>query len=365
MKKYLSLLLVLLLAFGLVGCGSPKASETPVATEAPAATEAPTEAPAANEESAESNYLVGSLIYAFANDYMSYVRKGISEEAERRGITSEIVDGNNDQAKQLDQADTLITKGANALIVAAEETEACQTFVDKSKAADIPLILVNKKPAQEVIDSYDKCWYVGAATQQPGECQAEMIVEDWAKHPEWDKNGDGILQYVLILGLKGHVNAEARVVGMNLVFDREDFKREELDMQEGKWDTTTAKDLTDAWMMKFGDKIEMIISNNDAMALGAIESMTANGYTGEKAIPVYGINAIEAGLQALRDGTMMGTVMSDMISEGAVCVQVADNVLNGKDPYEGISYDVVDKSIAIYGLPIRLENIADAEFMYQ
>lgn len=369
MKKFTICILTILVIL-LSACSQP-AAQQPAA--APSDNTESAKEPVANPPADESkkdpkDISIGILVYSFANDYLSYVRQGMNEKAKELGVNIEIVDANNNQAKQNDQADMLITKGVDALIVALEETEAAQTMIDKCKDAGIPIILVNKKPTQEVLDSYDKCWYVGASTQQPGECQAELVIEDWKANPAMDKNKDGILQYVLLLGLKGHVNAEARVTGMNLVFDNNDFKREELDMQEGKWDTTKAKDLTDAWLMKYGDSIEAIISNNDAMALGAIEACKAQGYFGDdktKVMPIYGINAIEAGVEALKNGELMGTVLSDMISEGKITVQVAYNVLNGKEAFDGITFDIQDKAVYIPGIPIRMDNIELAESMYK
>ena len=351
MKRLTALTLAMIIALSLVGGGSQI-----IIT--PAAASVTTEQPG-------DDFLVGVLIYAFANEYMSYVRRGIQEGAAELGITVEIVDAGMDQARQIDQADTLISKGVDAMIIAPVESAACQTFIDKCVDAGVPVVLLNPKPEQDVIDSYDLCWYVGAATQQPGEAQAEMILEDWNADPGMDKNGDDVLQYVLLHGMRGHANAEARIRGVYRIFDEAGLQYEELDVQEAGWDTTRAKDITDAWLMRYGDRIEVIISNNDAMALGAIESLKAEGFTGDRAIPVYGINAIEAGLEALREGTLMGTVMSDTISEGKVSVRILHNVLTGKDTFDGIDYEITDKAVAIYGLPIRLDNIELAEAMYR
>ncbi len=308
----------------------------------------------------------GVVIFDYANDYCFHVRTGMIKAAE--GIAKlELVDSQNDQAKQTDQVDTLINKGVDGMLVAIVDPEAAPTIIDKCRAANIPVVFVNRRPALDVIASYDKCWYVGAATAQPGEAQAEMVLEDWKKHPEYDKNKDGVFQYIVVKGENGHANAEARCKGIEEVFDKAGFKRKMLDMQPGMWNAAMGRPLMETWYAKSGDEIECIMSNNDAMALGIIEALKGEGYfTGKKFMPVYGVNAIPEGLDALEAGTLMGTVMSDMISEGASTFRIAFNHVMGKDLLDGISYGMdKNKCVAILGLPIRKDNIGVARAMYK
>lgn len=378
MKRTMSLVLVLLLSLSLVACAgtktpttekpataTTKAEATTVATEAEATTVA-TEAATTTPAIADDMPTFGVIIFDYANDYCYHVRRGMEIAAE--GIANlEMVDSQNDQAKQTDQVDTLINKGVDGLLVAIVDPEAAPTIIEKCRAADIPIIFVNRRPDLDAINSYDKCWYVGAATQQPGEAQAEMVIEDWKANPDFDKNGDGIMQYIIVKGENGHANAEARIVGINEIFEKEGFKHELLDMQPGMWNAATAKNLMETWYGKYGDSIEAILSNNDAMALGIIEALKAEGYfDGDKSMPVYGVNAIPEGLDALEAGTMMGTVMSDMISEGKCTFQLAYNYVKGADIMTNVEYEMDEnKCVAIYGLPIRVENIADARAMYE
>ncbi|MEG2394983.1 MAG: substrate-binding domain-containing protein, partial [Ruthenibacterium sp.] len=311
MKKLLTLILCAVMALSFAACGAGAASTAPVTSAASAST----------SEKAEELPTFGVIIFDYANDYCYHVRNGMTKASE--GIaTLEMVDSQNDQAKQTDQVDTLINKGVSGLLIAIVDPEAAPTIIDKCRAADIPVIFVNRRPDLEAIASYEKCWYVGAATAQPGEAQAQMVLDDWAAHPEFDKNKDGVMQYIVVKGENGHANAEARCTGIEKIFDAANFKRELLDMQPGGWNAAAAKNLMETWYGKFGNEIECILSNNDAMALGIIEALKAEGYfTGDKGMPIYGINAIPEGLDALEDKTLMGTVMSDMISEGACTFQ--------------------------------------------
>ena len=320
----------------------------------------------ASARAAEKIPTVGVVVFDYANDYCFHVRAGMIKAAE--GIAKlELVDSQNDQAKQTDQVDTLINKGVDAMIVIIVDPEAAPTIIDKCAVAGIPVVFVNRRPDLPELKAYDKCWYVGAATQQPGDAQAEMVLEDWKKHPEYDKNKDGVMQYIIVKGENGHANAEARCKGIEEIFTKAGFKRELLDMQPGGWNAANARQLMETWYGKFGDKIECIMSNNDAMALGIIEALKSEGYfSGAKFMPVYGVNAIPEGLDALEDGTLMGTVMSDMVSEGAVSFQLVYNQVMGKPLMEGVTYAMDDnKCVAILGIPIRVANIDTARAMYK
>lgn len=315
---------------------------------------------------AASQPRLGALIFDYANDYCYHVRRGMEIAAEGKA-SLDMVDGRNDQALQTDQVDILINKGVDGLLIAIVDPEAAPTIIEKCRAADIPVVFVNRRPDLEAIASYDKCWYVGAATQQPGEAQAEMVIEDWFANPDFDKNGDGVMQYIIVKGEDGHANAEARIQGINQVFAEASFETELLDMQVGMWNAATAKNLMEVWYARYGDSIEAILSNNDAMALGIIETLKAEGYfENGKMMPVYGVNAIPEGLDALEVGTLMGTVMSDMISEGKSTFQIAYNYLMGVDVMTDVEYEMDEhKCVAIYGVAVRMDNIDDAWAMYK
>ncbi len=373
MKKVIVLMLVMMLAVtSLMACAQEPAVDSNDQKPSAAATNEETQS-AENTESAQSaegsDFTIGVLIFNYANDYISYVRKGIEQAADAAGVKYITVDGANDQAKQTEQVDTMIQKGVDGLCVALVESAAAQTIIDKCKAAgNLPVVFVNKKPTAEVMNTYDKCWYVGCATKSPGTYQAEMLLEDWKADPSMDKNGDGVIQYVIVKGENGHENAEARIVGIHEVLEASGVETEELDIQVAGWDSAKAKDLTDAWMSRYGDEIEVILSNNDAMALGCVESLKASGYfEGGKKIAVYGINAIQTGLEALEAGYFRGTVMTDMISEGKTTFQGILNAMNGVDCKTDIAftYTEEDKFFAIDPVKIRLDNTDVAWAMYK
>ena len=356
MKKFVSVLLICLMVASLAACGN---------TTAPAAT-AGSSAPSSSEPSAQAKKpVIGVAIFDYSNNYVTYIRNSITAIAGDKADI-QMVDAQNDQAKQVEQIDILLNKGVDVLCVNAVDPKAAATIISKAKAVDVPLIFFNRSPSADDMKSYDKCWYVGTTPADSGKMQSEMAMDAFKADPSYDKNGDGILQYVILKGTLGHPDAEARTQANQDTFAAANFKTELLDVQPGDFKTQTAKDVTDVWMGKFGDKIEMILSNNDAMLLGAIESAKSEGYFGGgKKMGAIGINALPEVLPAIKDGTIIGSILSDAYSEGLNIYTMAYNVATGEDVYKDITIEPDDmKAIRVPYIPISKDNVNVAEEMY-
>lgn len=350
MKKSLSLLLVLALSISLfAGCG-PKATETSETTGGDS-----TELPK-----------IGVTIYKYDDNFMSFVRRAIEKNADGTA-TLELNDSQNDQAKQNEQVDLMISKGVNSLAINLVDPQAASTIIGKAKDAGLPLVFFNKEPNAADMASYDKCWYVGTASKEAGIIQGELILEAWKANPNWDKNGDGVMQYVLLKGEPGHPDAEARTTYAVSTVTDAGVAVEELELQTGMWDTVKAKELMDTWLSKHGDAIEFVIANNDGMALGAVSSLQAEGYfTGDKFMPVVGVDAIPDVLTKIEEGTMVGTVLNDAANQGKATVDLARNVAQGKDPLEGTEWTLDDtKAVRVPYVAVTIDNIDFAKKSYE
>jgi len=354
MKKLVSILVMCFVMFSLVACGEKAPAVTP-----PAETSAETPVAPAKKP------VIGVAIFDYSNNYVTYIRNSIATLSEGKADI-QMVDAQNDQAKQVEQIDTLLSKGVDVLCVNAVDPKAAATIISKAKAADVPIIFFNRSPSEADMNSYDKCWYVGTTPADSGKMQAEMAMEAFKADKAFDKNGDGILQYVILKGTLGHPDAEARTKANQDTFQTAGFKTELLDVQPGDFKTATAKDVTDVWMGKFGDKIEMILTNNDAMLLGAIESAKSEGYFGGgKTMGAIGINALPEILPEIKNGTIIGSILSDAYSEGFNIYTMATNVASGKDVYEGITIKPDSmKAIRVPYIPINKANVNVAEEMY-
>lgn len=356
MKKFLVLLLVFALLFTLVACSGGGEE---------AGTDEPEEG---TEETEETGDLpaIGVTIYKFDDNFMSFVRRSIESNAEGKAEL-ELQDSQNDQGKQNEQVDMMISKGVQSLAINLVDPQAASAIIEKAQAADLPVVFFNKEPDAADMASYDKAWYVGTTSSESGVMQGQLIVDSWKDNPDWDLNGDGKIQYVLLKGEPGHPDAEARTEFSIKTIEEAGIEVEELELQTGMWDSVKGTELMDAWLAKHGDAIEYVIANNDAMALGAINSLQANGYfEGDKFMPVVGVDAIPDALTQIEGGTMVGSVLNDAANQGAATFELALNVASGKDVLEGTSWELDEnKAVRVPYLIITLDNIAEAQAAYE
>lgn len=311
---------------------------------------------------------VGVTIYRYDDNFMSFVRRNV--EAGLKGKATVIInDSQNDQAKQNEQVDVMISRRATALAINLVDPQAAATIITKAKAKNIPVIFFNKEPSQAAMKSYDKTWYVGTRSEESGIMQGNVVVEAWKANASWDKNGDKKIQYVMLKGEPGHPDAEARTKYAVDTITANKIGVQKLEEQTAMWDTAKAKDIVDAWIAKHGDKIEFILCNNDGMAIGALQAVQARGYNkgdAKKFIPIVGVDAIPDCLNEIKKGTIVGTVLNDAKNQGKATVDLVLNAAAGKNPVEGTSWKLdADKAVRVPYVPITLKNIAVGEAAYK
>ncbi|TKI05808.1 galactose/glucose ABC transporter substrate-binding protein MglB [Martelella alba] len=301
---------------------------------------------------------IGVTIYKYDDNFMSEVRKALEGDAKQVGGVQLLMnDSQNDQSKQNDQIDVLIAKGVKALAVNLVDPAAAPVVISKARSADIPVVFFNKEPSRQAMDSYDKAYYVGTDSKEAGVIQGELIAKHWRANPQWDLNKDGVIQYVLLKGEPGHPDAEARTTYViKTLNDKEKIKTQQLALDTAMWDTAQAKDKTDAWLSgPNADKIEVVISNNDAMAMGAVEALKAHNKT---KIPVFGVDALPEALALIKSGAMAGTVLNDANNQARATFDLAKNLAAGKPAAAGTHWKLEDKIVRIPYVGVDKDNLA-------
>lgn len=306
---------------------------------------------------------IGCAIYKFDDTFMTGVRNAISNASNGKADV-EIVDSQNSQTTQNDKVDLFITKKVNSLEVNPVDRTAAGVIIDKAKKANIPVVFFNREPLAEDMKKWDKVYYVGAKAEQSGTMQGDLIVKWWKSHPEADKNKDGALQYVMLKGEPGHQDAELRTKYSIKAVEDAGIKVQKLAEDTAMWDRVKGQEKMAAFLAANGNKIEAVFANNDDMALGAIEALKAAGYFKDgKYVPVVGVDATAPGLQAIQDGTMLGTVLNDAKNQGIATYKISEVLAKGQTPNkENTGYDITDgKYVWINYKPITKDNINDAK----
>ena len=316
-------------------------------------------------DKAASKVLIGSAIYKFDDTFMTGVRTTMEAQAKDKGSSIELVDSQNKQPTQNEQVDTFITKGVNALAINPVDRTAAGPIIEKAKAKKLPIVFLNREPEKADMNSYDKVWYVGAKAEQSGTLSGELIIDYFKAHPEADKNKDGVIQYVMLQGEPGHQDATLRTEYSVKAIEDGGFKTQKLAADTAMWDKAKATDLMKAFITGQGiDKIEAVLCNNDDMALGAVEALKAEGYNkgdAAKYIPVVGVDATAPALQAMKEGSLLGTVLNDAENQGKATINIALSAAEGKEINEAnVGYPITDgKYVWINYVKVTQDNYKD------
>lgn len=307
---------------------------------------------------------VGVAVFQFSNTYLTLVRNAITDEAETLGVDVDVTDGQNSQPTQNEQIDLFISKGYDAMAINQVDRELADVTANKALDADIPVVFFNKEPERSVLDLGDQFFYVGAVAEESGIMQGEIVAEYWDANPDADRNGDGVLQYVMLQGPADHQDAQLRTTYSVQALTDAGIELEELALEIGDWSRPVAQEDMSAILAAHGDDIEFVIANNDDMALGAIEALRANGYFGDdgKYMPVVGVDATAPALEALEEGTLLATVLNDAENQGKATIRLANVLAHGDTPTEdNVGYPITDeKYVWVPYQKILLANIDDA-----
>ena len=371
MKKKLALLLSAILAVGmLVSCGGSSAGST-------ASTGSTTGSSVAQSA---SELQVDVFYYDFSDVDISTVRTAMDEQLKAMGIEPKNWDAAGSQPTQTDQVKTAITAGSDLLIVNIVETstsDPAKDIVDAAKAADIPVIFFNREVADnDVINSYEKCAFVGTNAPDAGHMQGEMIGEYLlANYDTVDLNGDGNISYVLFKGQEGNAEAEARtqyaVEDANailteagkpeLVYYDSKATTKYLVDAAGKWSAQAANDymvtLLGSYNKDNNNMVELIICNNDGMAEGAIAALQNVGYNngeGTTIIPVFGVDATDSAKALIKAGNMTGSIKQDAVGMASTINTLVKNVQDGAELMANTDQFTVDDDVAKIRVPYQM-----------
>ncbi len=371
MKKKIALLLVAAMTVAsLVACGN-SAEDAPAAAPAEEATEAPaeeTEAPAEETTEAEAPAEAGSVAvfyYTYGDTYISSVRSALDAALDAAGVAYQDYDSNNSQTTQTEQIDTAITQGAKVLVVNQVDTgsdDTTKNIIEKAQAKDIPVIFFNRSVSEEVVTAYDKAVFVGTDYEMAGHMQGEMIGNYLVENYDTvDLNGDGVISYVMFKGQEGNAEADARtqygVEDANAVltaagkeelsfYDSSNSNKYLVD-QAGAWSAAAATEYMQTAMSQYSEAnnnmIELVIANNDEMAIGSVTALQNAGYNkeGTTVIPVFGVDATDAAKDAIAAGSMIGTIKQDAEGMANTIAQIAQNFQGGADKFADVEADNV------------------------
>ncbi len=373
MKKFFAIALICAMSLSMAACGNTTSQTSSTGSAATTSTASKED----GEKAAASDLKVGVFYYAFSDVYITSVRTNMDAKLEALGVTYQNFDGNNNQANQTDQINTAITDGYNLLIVNIVDTtspDAAQSIADTAKTAGVPLIFFNREISNDVVNSYEKCAFVGTDAAEAGHMQGEMIGNYLVENFDTvDLNGDGKISYVMFKGQEANAEAEYRTqyavedadkilaeAGKSPLsfYDDSNTKKYLVD-QSGAWSAQAAVDYMNTSLSEYSESnnnmVELVIANNDGMAEGAISALQGIGYNtgsdGSKTIPVFGVDAVDTAKEKIQAGQMTGTIMQDAEGMASTITTLVDNLNKGEELMANTDAFNVDDDVAKIRVP--------------
>lgn len=227
------------------------------------------------------------------------------EEATGVAINVEVMDASQSQLTQNEQVKSLIEKGCDVICVNLVDRTEPTTITDLAENKQVPIIFFNRELVAEDLERWSELYYVGADALQSGVLEGELAANAFKTNAKMDKNGDGICQYVVLEGEAGHQDSIVRTeYSVNTLIEN-GVEAEKLGYAMANWNREQAQTKTAALLTQLSGKIELIIANNDDMALGAIDALRDSQIPREDWPWGVGIDGTDAGLLAVENGEML------------------------------------------------------------
>lgn len=262
------------------------------------------------KESADKKLVIGATMLSMQNEFVVNVSDQMEAKAKELGVELITVDAERSALKQVEQVESFIAQGVDAIVMNPCEVEASSPAVKLAMDAKIPIINVNSETSTKPTA------FVGSDDTESARIAMNYIVEK--------------------LGGKGNVIMMHGYMGQAAQIKRDKGAKEILKAnpgltllaeQSGEWDRAKAMSLTENWIQSFGPKINAIFAQNDEMGLGVVKALEAAGLKNK--IIVVSIDAIPDALQAVKKGTLDATVYQNAKQQGGMAIETAIKAAKG------------------------------------
>ena len=389
-KNYLAMAAILGAAVALTACGSGSQGSTSTETKAAETTAtAGGETAAAGEAgatgSSSGSATAGVVWYNFADTFISNARQCLNNISVADGtISLTDADSQNDTTIQDNNMNNFFTQKPKYFVLNNTNIAATSKIVDQCKEQGLVTIFANTtSPSDDDFANYEDLWYVSSASTQSGENMGNAIADYFNSHDNWDRNGNGKVDFILLQGMPTFSDTINRssyslkaiedagfTLGTNIggedvtgVQGGDSINGVICDFQRAK-----AQENVEALLASYGDDIDCILADNDDEALGAIAALQAHGYLTDDSnyIPVVGVDATVAGCEAIKKGTMLETSLNNPVKLAKSIYKLMYLLEKGEDvTTESIGIDGVNvdgHKVIIDYVSITQDNLDEASY---
>lgn len=297
---------------------------------------------------------VSVFLFDSADDFISAIRQNLDDiQKENLGkVEYTFYDGKSDQSVQDKDINKVLNEGTDLILLNIVDRAYAPKVINRIKERNIPVILFNREPLTPVpIQSYNRALFIGADGKLAGNLQGKMLVNTWNESKRYiDKNKDGIMQYVMLQGQGDNTEAIERTKYSVLTIEEAGIKTQQVALEICNWREDLAYNVTKSLFSKYKDLIEVIIANDDTMAIGAVKALQEYEYNlGDKSntIPIVGIDVKPQAKEFIEKGAMLGSVYQEPKAYAEALYACGMNLINFKSPIEGTKYTLDDTLVSI------------------
>lgn len=255
-------------------------------------------------ENAGKKLVVGATMLSMQNEFIVNVSDEMESRAKALDVDLITVDAERSALKQVEQVESFIAQGVDAIIMNPCEVQASSPAVKLAMNAKIPIINVNSETSAKPTA------FVGSDDTESARIAMKYIAEK--------------------LGGKGNVLIMHGFMGQAAQLKRDAGAKEVLKAnpglkllaeQSGEWDRAKAMSLTENWIQSYGNQINAIFAHNDEMGMGAVKALEAAGLKNK--VIVISVDAIPDALQAVKKGTLDATIYQNAAQQGGTAIETA------------------------------------------
>jgi ABC-type sugar transport system substrate-binding protein len=266
---------------------------------------------------------IGVSMALFDDNFLTVLRNAMQDYAKtQKGVELQIEDAQNDVGRQLNQIQNFVASGVSAIIVNPVDTDATAAMSKLAEDAKIPLVYVNRQPIN--LDTLPKNQaFVASNEEESGTFETKEVCRLLKAAGKTSAN------IVVMMGELSNQAARQRTKDIHDVIATPECSFMKIvEEQTGNWKRTEGQDLMTNWISA-SVKFDAVISNNDEMALGAIQALKA-AKVDMKTMIVGGVDATQDALAAMQAGDLDVTVFQDAAGQGKGAVETALKLAKGE-----------------------------------
>lgn len=289
----------------------------------------------AQKEEQKTSIRIGISLYRGDDTFINNIRGVLEEKAkeyERENgikVILDIQEAKGSQNTQNNQVERFISLGCDVLCINPVDRMDASVVIDRAMTAGVPVVFFNRQPVEEDMNRWEQLYYIGVDARETAVLQGQMLVELYQEQPEAvDLNGDGVVSYVMLEGETSHQDSLIRTEWSVQTLKDGGVPIERITGGIANWERSQASALMEQWLSAYGDAIELVLSNNDDMALGAIDALERAGNT---KVNVVGIDGTTPGLEAIESGRLLGTVSANKELYASAIMELAASCALGEE----------------------------------